>query len=286
MINDIHPHRFDNHYLPGRTIGPEDYLLLYRGNAILLKETGSACELPRRSDFPDLPESPAPIFLFTFDEVACFLIRDEPRESPPGCIFTELSFFRTTRRQEIAWISLVGYHLANWYAQHRFCGRCGTGMNHKPDERALGCHACGHVAFPVIAPAVIVAITCRDRILLARGSNFQGGWYSLIAGYVDAGESLEETLRREVKEEVGLDIHNIRYYGSQPWPLSGSMMIGFTAEADDEQPLAVDQTELAEAAWFERGNLPKHSLNLSIAGEMIEKFDRGELPGEEKSTGK
>lgn len=131
--------------------------------------------------------------------------------------------------------------------------------------------------YPKISPAIIVAIVCGNNILLARGSNFRGSWYSLIAGYADVGESLEDTVKREVKEEVGLDVRNIRYYKSQPWPLSGSMMIGFVAEADDHQPVSVDRREIAEAAWFTRGRLPEYSMRLSIAGEMIEKFDKGEL---------
>ena len=99
----------------------------------------------------------------------------------------------------------------------------------------------------------------------------------LHAGYVDVGESFEEALTREVNEEVGLDIKNIRYYKSQPWPVSGSIMIGFIAEADENQPISIDSKEIAEAAWFTRGNLPKHSLNISIAGEMIEQFEKGNL---------
>jgi NAD+ diphosphatase len=133
------------------------------------------------------------------------------------------------------------------------------------------------IVYPKISPAIIVAIICRNKILLARNSSFPGSWYSLVAGYVDIGESLEEAVTREVKEEVGLDIRNIRYYKSQPWPFSGSMMVGFVADADEDQTISIDMKEIAEAAWFQRGKLPNHSLNVSIAGEMIERFDKGEL---------
>lgn len=277
MIQDIHPHRFDNRYHARKRPGRLDFILHYRENSVLLKNAGDRLEIPRMDDLPALEDQAETVFLFTFDDVSCFLLQEDPGAFGSQLAYRELGFFRTTRQQEIAWICLVGYHLANWYAQHRFCGKCGAPMTPGTGERAIACSACNHMVYPVIAPAVIVAITCRDRILLARGSNFPGSWYSLIAGYVDAGESLEEALVREVKEEVGLDIRNIRYYGSQPWPLSGSMMIGFTAEADDAQPIVADGREIAEAGWFSRGNLPKHSLSLSIAGEMIGRFDRGEL---------
>ena len=165
----------------------------------------------------------------------------------------------------------------NWYSQNKFCGKCGAGIQQKTDERAIICPDCNTIVYPKISPAVIVAIVCNDKILLARNSNFPEKWYSLIAGYADVGESLEETLVREVKEEVGLDIKNIRYYKSQPWPLSGSMMIGFIAEADDNQFISIDNKEITEAAWFTRENLPEHPSDISIAGEMIDKFERGEL---------
>ena len=242
-----------------------------------MKTSGDVLEIPLKKDFSDFSDETEYTFLFTLNDVPCFLIWDDLKADNPDFIYREINFFRTIRQQELAWISIVGFHLMNWYSQNKFCGKCGTGTQQKPDERAIICPACGTVVFPKISPAIIVAIICNNKILLARNSNFPGNWYSLIAGYADVGESLEEALTREVKEEVGLDIKNIRYYKSQPWPLSGSMMIGFIAEADENQPISIDNKEISEAAWFARGNLPKYSLNLSIAGEMIEKFEKGEL---------
>ncbi len=277
MIHEIYPHRFSNHFLAGRKIGEKDYIFHYNGNQILLRTCGDEFEIPRKKDFPEIPDEAENTFLFTLDDIPCFLIWDDLKADKPGFVYKELSFFRHTRQQEIAWVSMAGFHLMNWYSQNTFCGKCGAETRQKPDDRALICTGCNTIIYPRISPAVIVAIICNDKILLARSSNFSGNWYSLIAGYVDIGESLEEALIREVKEEVGLDVRNIRYYKSQPWPLSGSMMIGFVAEADENQPVSTDDREIAEAAWFTRGNLPDHSLNLSIAGEMIEKFEAGEL---------
>ncbi|MEL7586463.1 MAG: NAD(+) diphosphatase [Prolixibacteraceae bacterium] len=277
MIQDILPHRLNNSYRTNTTIGETDFVLHYHGNSLLLKASGDDFLLPQRKDFPDIGSGTETTFLFTFDDIPCFLLWSEPELKDPCLTYKEISFFRTARQQEIAWISLVSFHLMNWYAQNKFCGKCGTKTQQKPDERAVICPACHSVFFPKISPAIIVTITCNDKILLARNTNFPGGWYSLVAGYVDIGETLEETVKREVKEEVGLDVKNIRYYTSQPWPLSGSMMIGFTAEADENQPIVTDNKEIAEAAWFTRGNLPNHPPTISIAGEMIEKFEKGKL---------
>jgi NAD+ diphosphatase len=165
----------------------------------------------------------------------------------------------------------------SWYAHNKFCGKCGGLTVLKNDERAISCPSCQTTIYPKISPAIIVAIFSNDKILLARGVNFRDGFYSLVAGYVDIGESIEDAVVREVKEEVGLDIKNIRYYKSQPWPFSGSMMIGFIAEADDTQPIRIDEREIIDAAWFSHTNLPNHPQNRSIAGEIIEKFVKGEL---------
>ena len=277
MIHEISPHRFNNQYIARQKLEENCFVLCYRGNSVLLKPDGDDFRLPRKSDFTGIPDQIKSTFLFTLDEIPCFLVEDQTGDENPGLVFQDIGFFRTARQQEVAWIALAGFHLRNWYAQNRFCGKCGTKTKHKSEERALVCPDCMNTVYPKISPAIIVAVTCRDKILLVRGLNFPGSWYSLVAGYADVGESLEETLKREVKEEVGLDVFNIRYYKSQPWPLSGSLMIGFVAEADESQLLAVDTGEIAEAAWFTRGNLPAHAMKLSIAGEMIEKFEKGEL---------
>ncbi len=277
MIQDIFPHRFNNHYQPEATIGEKDYILHYCDNTLLLKQDGDLFTIPQKCDFPEISDTTAKSFLFTLNEVPCFLVGDRLEAPSPNFVFKEINFFRMIPQQEIAWITIAGYQLRNWYAQNRYCGKCGTRTEHKPDERALICPNCQTTIYPKISPAIIVAITCKDKLLLARNTNFPGAWYSLIAGYVDVGETLEEALVREVKEEVGLEVTNIRYYKSQPWPLSGSMMMGFIAEADEQQPITIDHHEIAEAAWFTRGNLPLHSSTISIAGEMIELFERGEL---------
>jgi NAD+ diphosphatase len=162
-----------------------------------------------------------------------------------------------------------------WYNTNRFCGRCGSRTELRKDERAIVCPGCGLVIYPKVTPAVIVAITCNNKILLAKGKHYRGDFYALIAGYVDVGESIEETVVREVKEEVGLDIRNLKYYKSQPWPFSASLMLGFTAEADDNQPIVIDENEISEAGWFTRGNLPTYASSISISGDLIEAFEKG-----------
>lgn len=277
MLHEISPHCFNNKFISTNRIGEQDYIFHYSGNSFLLKNIGDSFELPRKKDFREISEITEKIFLFTLDETPCFLINDELKADDSEFVYKEISFFRTIKQQEIAWVSITGYHLANWYSHNKFCGNCGSRTHQKADERAIICPECNSIVYPKISPAVIVAILSDDKILLARNAAFPGKWFSLLAGYVDIGESLEEALKREVKEEVGLEINNIRYYKSQPWPFSGSLMIGFIAEADDSQPIVSDEREIAEAAWFTRGNLPEHPLKLSIAGEMIEKFENGSL---------
>lgn len=277
MIQEISPHRFDNRFFTHKRIGENDYILNYRENTLLLKNSGDGFELPRKKDFYEITDTTETAFLFTLNDVPCFLILDSLKVDDSCFRYEGIDLFRTTGQREIAWVCIAGYYLINWYSRNQFCGVCGTKTRQKDDERALLCPKCNTAVFPNIAPAIIVAITCGNKILLARGTNFTGNWYSLIAGYVDICETLEETVVREVKEEVGLDIKNIRYYKSQPWPLSGSMMIGFTAEADENQPISIDDKEITQAVWFTRGNLPEYSSSISIAGEMIGKFEQGEL---------
>jgi NAD+ diphosphatase len=233
--------------------------------------------LPQRKDFFALPALHESIFLFTLNTQNCFLIWDCPDTDLTHFTYQEINFFRTLERKEFAWVSIVGHQLYTWYMHNKYCGKCGGQTVFQTNERAIACPACNNIVYPKISPAIIVAIVCNDKILLAHNSNFRSNWYSLVAGYADIGESLEDAVIREVKEEVGLDVTNIRYYKSQPWPFSGSMMIGFFAEADDTQPIVPDNIEISDAAWYSRGNLPNHPTTISIAGEMIEMFENKQL---------
>lgn len=277
MVNEIFPHQFNNQFSIPDDIKEDDYVLYFSNDSLLLKVNGEELDMPRKKDIDGISSTTEKTFLFTLNDISCFLIWDCPKVDENKFVYKEIRFFRTYNKQEIAWISIVGYQLMGWYSQNKFCGKCGSKTVEKTDERAITCHNCNTTIYPKISPAIIVAIVCNDKILLAHNSNFPNSWYSLVAGYADIGESLEEAVIREVKEEVGLDVKNIRYYKSQPWPYSGSMMIGFFADADCNQTICVDNKEITDAAWYHRGNLPEHPTNFSIAGELINKFESNEL---------
>ncbi len=276
MINEVFPHQFSAQYNNNKAIEEEGYVLHYSDKSILLKEDDTLPVVPQRKDFAATINNEDAIYLFSLNGSSCFLYPDAPSSPPDNMDYHDINVFRTLP-QELGWISILGFQLHNWHQSHRYCGRCASPTRLKEDERALVCSNCETTIYPTIAPAIIVAILCKDRILLARGANWPEGRFSLVAGYTDVGETLEETVVREVKEEVGLDVKNIRYYKNHPWPLSGSLMVGFIAEANDQQAIVIDDDEIAEAAWFSRDELPPHFPAISISGEMIDKFRKGEL---------
>ncbi len=272
MLNEISPSIFNNKYDHYHEISDEDYLLCYRDNQVLLKKSGEDYEIPRKKDFNGDIESP--VYLFSIDSTRCFGLVDSA-VNQASFEFHDIFVLRNLKSKESAWIGSVGHQLMTWHNNNRYCGRCGSKTELKKEERAAVCPQCNLVTFPNISPAIIVAITCKNKILLAKGKNYKGDFYALIAGYVDVGESIEETVAREVKEEVGLDIWNLKYIKSQPWPFSGSLMLGFTAEADDTQPIIIEENEIKEAGWFDRHNLPAHASAISISGDLIAAFEKG-----------
>jgi NAD+ diphosphatase len=152
---------------------------------------------------------------------------------------------------------------------HRFCGRCGTATERDAVERCVRCPACGLTAYPRVSPAIIVLIRRGEEALLASSARFTTGFYSTLAGFVEPGESLEDTLQREVREEVGVEVTNIRYFGSQPWPFPHSLMVGFVAEHAGGD-IVVDGSEITDARWFRADALPLVPPKLSIARQLIE----------------
>jgi NAD+ diphosphatase len=171
--------------------------------------------------------------------------------------------------------------LVEWDRTHRFCGRCATPTERSstPNERARRCPACGLLAFPRLAPAMIVLVT-RDggrEALLARGARFPVPMWSCLAGFVEPGETLEEAVHREVREEVGIDVDGVQYWGSQPWPFPHSLMLGFTASFAGGD-LALDPEEIAEAGWYRADDLPPIPPGMSIARRMIDAWVDGQRP--------
>ncbi len=159
--------------------------------------------------------------------------------------------------------------IVDWADTHRFCGRCATPTERATRERAMRCPACGLSAYPRISPAIIVLVRKGDEVLLARGARFPLPFYSTLAGFAEPGESLEETLAREVKEEVGLDVTDIRYFGSQSWPFPNSLMIGFFARWAGGE-IVMEDSEIVDARWFKADALPMIPPSMSISRQLID----------------
>jgi NAD+ diphosphatase len=171
---------------------------------------------------------------------------------------------------EVQWtVAGRAVQLVEWGRTHQFCGRCGTPTESAPGERAMRCPSCGLLAFPRLAPAVIVLITKGEEALLARGRAFPIAMYSCLAGFVEPGESLEQAVRREVREEVGLELDQLHYQASQPWPFPHSLMIGYRATWASGE-IAVDDNEIIDAHWYRRDDLPAIPPRLSIARALID----------------
>jgi NAD+ diphosphatase len=238
---------------------------------VLVRERDGAPSIPTGADLPALTEGAH--FLGMLDEVDCYAApAPKDFEPPAGMKWTSARSLFT--RVDEATLNVAGRALAigEWDVNHRFCGKCGHTTALVPGERARRCPACHTPFYPRISPAVIMLVTRGDSMLLARSANFPEPFFSTLAGFVEPGESLEETVAREVKEEVGIDIHNLRYFGSQPWPFGRSLMVGFTAEYAGGD-IQVDGTEIAEADWFTAEKMPpKIPPRLSIARHLIDSF--------------
>ena len=168
----------------------------------------------------------------------------------------------------------TAYHLWRWYDDNRRCGRCGGENGLHPAERALQCCACGHVIYPRINPAVIVGVTKGDSLLITR---YRKGYAhnALVAGFTEIGETLEQTVEREVMEETGVRVRNIRYYKSQPWGMAQDILVGFWCDADEDAEIRMDPDELKYAEWVRREDIVLQPNNLSLTNEMMKTFRDG-----------
>lgn len=212
------------------------------------------------------------LFLGETERCACMLAHgDASKPVPGGLEWAELRSLFGVLEEELFWIAGRANHLAVWGLAHRRCGACGGDLSLKEDEWAKTCPSCGQTYYPQISPAVIVAVVDGDRILLARNRHYRHPFFSVLAGFVEPGEGLEAAAHREIREEVGIAVRNLRYFGSQPWPFPDSLMIAFVAEYAGGE-LRIDPSEILEAAWFTRETMPEIPPSISIARRLIDAF--------------
>jgi NAD+ diphosphatase len=211
-------------------------------------------------------------YLGHLGEVPCYSAELSRESAPPqGWTFENLRHLYGVLDERFFDVAVRAKQIVLWDRTHQYCGQCGTATKSVEDERAKVCPQCGLQCFPRLSPAVIVAVTRDDKILLARAQRFPEGFYSVLAGYVEPGETLEQCVKREILEEVGIEVQNIRYFGSQSWPFPHSLMIGFTAEYADGR-IRPDASEISEAGWFDRESLPWIPGKISIARRLIDWF--------------
>ena len=278
MLQDIAPHKFDPDYNPRKVING-DYIMLFNADQVLLKAQDGKLTLPQYGSLSSALDESELIYLFTIDSQAFFLL--------PGCynnFRTELveksvPFFRSFQPAWLAFAGITAFHLHKWYCNHCFCGTCAGPFSHRPAERSLYCPQCGNVEYPKIAPVVIVGVVDNDKIVVTKYSDRPFQNYALVAGFVEVGETFEDAVRREVMEEVGLKVKNIRYYKSQPWAFTDSLLAGFFAELDGGPHITLDERELAEALWIRRDEIPGNpnfsKARISLTYDMIDAFYNG-----------
>lgn len=289
MIQDIGPHRYDLTYGHPKA-KDEDFVLYMKKNQIMLrKKSDGRYEIPCFSDFPNEKEElkKEAYYLFAIDDRRYYYVKELAQTETDGYEWCGTSVFRTMTPMYQAFAGITATQIYRWKESRQFCGRCGHHTVDSETERALVCPNCGQIEYPKISPAIIVAITNGNKLLMSRyrvNSNPYRG-YALIAGFVEIGETFEDTVRREVMEEVGLKVKNIRYYKSQPWAFSDSEMIGFFAELDGDDRIVLQEDELSEAGWFTREDIPDETMMNSIGAELKMVFKYGSLEKFYQATG-
>lgn len=281
MVRSVSTPRFvPGHEPPAR--GREDaYFFAAHGLELLIEEREGTVSIPKGTALPSLAAGAH--FLGTLDGVDCYAAAwPKEQEPPPGMRLVAALFLFRQVDEVVLGVAGRALAIAEWDLTHRFCGRCATPTELVPGERVRRCPSCRTPFYPRISPAVIVLVTRGDSMLLARSSRFPDAFFSTLAGFVEPGESLEEAVHREVKEEVGIELKNVRYFGSQPWPFGRSLMVGFTAEHAGGE-LRVDGQEIAEANWFTVDSLPRIPPRLSIARHLIDTFVAKVKAGERPS---
>jgi NAD+ diphosphatase len=246
---------------------------LFSGSRLLVLTDGTTVEVPLIGRPDDIGATIAEgISLGSVSGIPCFAANlPKDAATPANAETRELRNLYGVLDQEIFEMALRAYHFAQWNKTYRFCATCSGELEAETNVKAKKCTRCGRFEFPRLSPAIIVLVERDGAALLGRSPRFAGEFYSVLAGFVEPGESLEGAVHREIMEEVGIRIKNVRYFGSQPWPFPDSLMIGFLAEYESGE-IKVDGEEILEANWYRPEDLPSIPGKISIARQLIDSF--------------
>ena len=259
---------------PSSNLGREGWWFLFHEDRLLIRQQGESADIPLVADSGELDRLPIHRqFLGMLNETPCFTAELAEPLQFDNTAYRPLRSLLGVLSEEMFAVAGCAFQIMDWERSNRFCGRCGSQTQPAADERSMTCPACDIHFYPRISPAVIVAVVKDGRILLANSRRFQSVFFSVLAGFVEAGETFEECVHREIREEVGIEVKSLRYFGSQPWPFPNTLMVGFTAEYAGGD-IVVEEKELVRAAWFDpeevRGlNIPN---NWTISRRLIDWF--------------
>ncbi|HBT79464.1 MAG TPA: NAD(+) diphosphatase [Selenomonas sp.] len=284
MIQDIAPLRLDNHWQPGQVVREDSVVFHFRDEQVLVRAQGVAAEplFPTAAQLGGVAQLGECRYLFSIDGRGYFLCLAAQVAVPAGYGYEPARQVRTAKQAALSdfYAFYTAWHLATWYRSNRFCGRCGQPMQPDTAERAMRCPACGHIEYPRINPAIIAGVIHDDEILLTQYATQHTGhrstFYALIAGFTEIGETLEETVQREVYEEVGLYVRNVRYYKSQPWGSAADILAGFFCDVDGSTDIHRDTRELRRALWVPRREVQLQPDDWSLTNEMMQRFKEGQ----------
>ena len=276
MLQDIAPRKYDITW-EKREITPEDYLLVYDGNTALLAggEDGAPARLPKAKELATSYDGKV-YYGFRIDDLHFFVAYDSIR-APEGMRYHPIREFLDFDPDWLGYAGMTGVQLYRWYNANVYCGKCGKPMGDSEKERARVCPECGNTVYPRINPACIIGLLDgKGNIVVTKYAGNAGArYYALIAGFVETGETFEDCVRREVREEVGLKVKNIRYYKSQPWSLTDTLLAGFYCYLDGDGEIRMDEGELSVARWISREELDMNYHSPALTYEMLREFSLG-----------
>lgn len=280
MIQDIAPHKFNNAYRPDAAPRPSDPVFHFRGRDVAVRDAGEELSLPEAAI---CPEGGHFRYLFAIDKTPYFLYESDADLTLSGDDLQYVSVRearRSTRMpRALSFAVYTALQLAQWYRDNRFCGTCGSRTGIGSTERSIVCPACGRTIYPRIVPAVIVGVIRGDELLHTKYVRARGiSFYALVAGFTEIGETLEETVAREVMEETGLRVKHIRYFKSQPWGVADDILAGFYCDVDGDGEIRIDTSELSEAVWIKRKDIVGQPDDASLTNHMMITFREGKEP--------